>query len=385
MYAFHETKVDSSTGSNSRLFSDFFDHGFIINDALWDRWFCSSMADMPTQGGKREVRDLVSRFVSGEEALPVSRYKLAPSPVSKSQVIRNIMADDGWMHVARYLMIQGGFNVNSVSEEAWTATLLGLAKRDIVSNASGRLDRVKKEREEDVLFSRFMVATADHSIDHAYSPVEGSAHVRPSLRLATAWGDLRALDPDSIRQLAREIVKKVRERGPFLNMADFINRRLDGGSDTALTGALQAAIDATDINAAFKDGSYNVKVVQDGNLYSYAKAEEGSMFTAAPGYLIQSDVLASLGNILTVRDDTFVVRSYGCVRSPRGAILAQAWCEAVVQRTMEYVDPTNTPEDSDREQGTARTRAGKKLTDVNRLMGRRFRIVSFKWLDHWDI
>ena len=107
------------------------------------------------------------------------------------------------------------------------------------------------------------------------------------------------------------------------------------------------------------------------------------MHTAAPGYLIQSDVLASLGNILTVRDDTFTVRAYGCVRNPNKAVLAQAWCEAVVQRTMNYVDPTNKPEDSDY------TPEGKKngqgLSDTNKVMGRQFRIVSFKWLDNWDI
>ena len=166
-------------------------------------------------------------------------------------------------------------------------------------------------------------------------------------------------------------------------MSDFINRRLDGGSDTALTGALQAAIDATNINEVFKDGSYNVQVIQDGNLYKYAKAEEGSMFTAAPGYLIQSDVLASLGNILTVRDDTFVVRAYGCVRSPSHTILAQAWCEAVVQRTLDYVDPSNDPEDNERSAG--RSRKSKHLSEINRVMGRRLRVVSFKWLDYWDI
>ena len=106
------------------------------------------------------------------------------------------------------------------------------------------------------------------------------------------------------------------------------------------------------------------------------------MYTAAPGYLIQSDVLASLGNILTVRDDTFTVRSYGCVRSPRNAILAQAWCEAIVQRTMDYVDPSNDPIDVEYKPDGTRA---KGLSDANKVLGRQFRIVSFKWLDLWDI
>ena len=383
VYAFHQSQIDSSLGSNSKVFSDFYDHGLIINDALWDRWFCSSMSDMPTGHGRLAVREVVEKFVNGRESLPVSRYKLAPTALNEPQIIQKILEDDGWMHVARYLMVEGGFNVNSVSEEAWTAILLGLSKRELLSNSGGDLHTVKKDSEENVIFSRFAVSTTDQSIDgRGYNVVEGSSHVRANLKLATAWGEIRSLSPDSIRELAREIVKQVRLRGPFLNMSDFINRRLDGGSDTALTGALQAAIDATDINEMFKDSSYNVQVIKDGNLYSYAKAEEGSMYTAAPGYLIQSDVLASLGNILTVRDDTFVVRAYGCVRSPAKAVLAQAWCEAVVQRTMEYVDPTNAPEDSPRND---ESRTGKHLTDLNRLMGRRFRVVSFRWLDAWDI
>ena len=387
VYTFHESQISTNFSTNGRIFSDFFDHGFIINDALWDRWFCSSMADVPTKNGRRDVRELVEGFVSGKQDLPVSRYKKTSSPLPQEEIIRKIMDEDGWRVVARYLMIEGGFNVNSVSEDAWTAVLLGLAKRDLVSNAGGTLHKIDKQNSEDVLFSRFMVSTAERSIDGGYNVLEGSANLRPNMKLATAWGEVRALSPDSIRELAKEMVKKVRERGPFLNMADFINRRLDGGSDTALTGALQAAIDATDINAMFKDGSYEVAPLREGSLYRYPKAEEGSMYTAAPGYLIQSDVLASLGNILTVRDDTFIVRAYGCVHNPKGDVLAQAWCEATVQRTMDYIDPSNSAEDAPRTPGDtrARSRKAKDLSDINRLMGRKFRVVSFRWLDHWDI
>lgn len=107
------------------------------------------------------------------------------------------------------------------------------------------------------------------------------------------------------------------------------------------------------------------------------------MYTAAPGYLIQSDVLASLGNILTVRDDTFTIRAYGCVRSKNNVILSQAWCEAVVQRTIDYVDPTNSPEDSEFEPDGSASR--KEMSQINKTLGRRFRVVSFKWVDSWDI
>lgn len=191
------------------------------------------------------------------------------------------------------------------------------------------------------------------------------------------------LQPESIARLAEEMVKQVRKRGPFLSMSDFINRRLDAaGGEDALKGALQAAIDATDVNQEF----FNEVILNEpgaGRLFKFPKADAGSMHTAAPGYLIQSDVLASLGNILTVRDDTFTVRAYGCVRGKDGAVLAQAWCEATVQREIEYVSPVDPPENAEYEPDG--TRGQKSLSEVNLRLGRKMRVVAFKWMDPWDI
>ena len=388
VYTFHANKINTNVPANGQIFSDFFDHGLIINDALWDRWFCSSLSDIPENNGTKKYDQILKEFLDGTKDLPVSRYKKTPTITDDEKASRSILSDDGWTRIARYLMIEGGFNLNSVSEEAWTAILMGLAKRDLVTNAGGSLERVAKKPDE-VLFSRFMVSTARRSLDAmgTYSPVLGSSGLRPGLKAATAWGELRSLTPEQIRELAKSIVRQVRERGPFLNMSDFINRRLDGGSDTSLKGALQAAIDDTNINHMFEEANYRVKVQKQGSLYKYAKAAEGSMYTAAPGYLIQSDVLAALGNILTVRDDTFIVRAYGCVRNQRDIILAQAWCEATLQRTIEYMDPANSPEDTDSESdiAAAALKGNKKLTEINKMMGRKFRLISFRWLDAWDI
>ena len=388
VYAFHETKSNRSAVLQNSLFSDFYDHALLINDALWDSWFCSSVSDMPQrESGRIPARETLTKFMKGEAPLPVSRYKSNLSGQSSDQVINRILADDGWQHIARYLLIEGGFNINSTSVDAWTATLQGLAKRDLLTNSGEKLRKIEKD-DTSVLFSRFMVSTANRPIDSiGYSPLEGSSSIRSSLKMATAWGEVRSLSSDDIRELARRIVQIVRERGPFLNMSDFINRRLDGGSDASLTGALQAAIDATDINAMFTDEAYNVNVQKQGDFFKYPKAAEGSMYTAAPGYLIQSDVLSSLGNILTVRDDTFTVRAYGCVRNARNAVLAQAWCEATVQRTVDYVDPiANKPEDADRKDELGRKiNNSQPLSEINRVMGRKLKIISFRWIDSWDI
>ena len=383
VYQFHDiSPAGDSLGMNDKLFSDFFDHGLLINDAMWDRWFMSSVSDMPDGKGTRKAREVWEDFVSGKEPLPVARYKKTATPYKDEQVIERIMSEDGWKYIAQYLMVDGGFNVNSTSVEAWTAVLQGLARRQLVSGDGKRLNLVENNKgDSQVLFSRFMLSTTDKSVDSTggYSMSQGSSSFRGSGMLS-AWSEVRMLEPESIRKLAEEMVKQVRKRGPFLSMSDFINRRLDpAGGETAMKGALQAAIDATDINRDFQD---IIVKPQQGNYYAFPEAENGSMYTAAPGYLIQSDVLASLGNILTVRDDTFTVRSYGCVKNPSNAILAQAWCEAVVQRTMDYVDPTNGPADVEYNPDGSK---GKGLTDVNKVLGRQFRVVSFKWLDLWDI
>ena len=383
VYAFHKTNINAQVGGNDQVFGDFYDHGLLINDALWDRWFCSSVSDMPSNKGKREAREVLENFLSGTEPLPVARYVKSKTPYKDSDVVKRIMAEDGWKHIAQYLMIDGGFNVNSTSVEAWASVLQGLAKRKLVTNAGGKLALVEPGKSDSsVLFSRFMVSTSDKSIDSlgGYSMMQGSSSLRGNSGLLAAWGEVRSLEPDKIRELAVEIVNQVKKRGPFLNMSDFINRRLDTKKDFALKGALQAAIDATDINSMFMDEV--TEPATGGSLYKFKEAEEGSIYTAAPGYLIQSDVLASLGNILTVRDDTFTVRAYGCVRNARKAILAQAWCEAVVQRTIDYVDPTNDPSACEYDPDGRKV---KGLSSANRVFGRQFRVVSFKWLDAWDI
>ncbi|MDO5471161.1 MAG: hypothetical protein Q4F38_07650 [Akkermansia sp.] len=383
VYTAHETNIYSQLGGNDKVFGDFFDHGLLINDAMWDRWFCSSVSDMPHGNNKRTAREVLENFLTDKEPLPVARYVKSLTPYKNEDIVKRIMGGDGWKHIAQYLMVDGGFNVNSTSVEAWASVLQGLAKRKLVTNADGKLALVEPGKSDSqVLFSRFMVSTADKSIDElgGYSPMQGSNSLRGSKSsMLSAWGEVRKLEPDKIRELATEMVKQVKKRGPFLNMSDFINRRLDTNKEFAMKGALQAAIDATDINEMFMDETTEPA---SGSLYKFKEAEEGSIYTAAPGYLIQSDVLASLGNILTVRDDTFTVRAYGCVRNVRKAILAQAWCEAVVQRTMDYVDPTNEPTATEYDPDG---RKAKGLTAANRVFGRKFRVVSFKWLDAWDI
>ena len=397
---FSNNKIPFDNGGNDQIFSDFYDHGLLINDALWDRWFCSSISDMPYGSKEMTAKQVAEEFFGGkaksannqgeQKFLPVARLVKTKNVDDSESIVSKIDKDkEIWKYIAQYLMVDGGFNVNSTSVDAWAAALQGLAGRCLVHNANGKLEMVEgssSDNTDSVMFPRFMVSTSIKPIETSgYSMMEGSTDFRGSKveSGAAAWGDIRELTQEDITDLAEMIVEQVRERGPFLNMSDFINRRLSSKNvEHAKVGALQAAIDRTNINECFND----VQAVAQGggDLYRFKEAEEGSIYTAAPGYLIQSDILLSLGNVLTVRDDTFTIRAYGCVRTGgRGRVLAQAWCEAVVQRTIEYVDPSNEPQDRDRmPDGSA---PKKKLTAINKTLGRKFRVVSFKWLDAWDI
>ncbi len=379
--------VQQSGGSS--IFNDCYDHGLLINDALWDSFFCSSISDRPLVNGKVEAKQVLTEFLSGKTPLPVSRYKKSITALSDEAVITRLMGTDGWKYVAQYLVVDGGFNVNSTSVEAWTAVLLGLSKRELVSNvSSGSLTKVESTRNDsDVVFSRFMLSTTDKSLDSLgrFSMKRGDSNLRKSGNsAATAWGEVRKLSADGVRRLAEELVKQVRERGPFLSMSDFVNRRLQAGNVTnSLKGALQTAIDDAGLNSDFDETK--ITSPKSGGFYKFTSAAAGSLYTGAPGYLIQSDVLTSLGNILTVRDDTFTVRAYGCVKNKNNAVLSQAWCEATVQRCVDYVDPTNLPTDAAVKNTSGATKNARTLSNVNKVLGRQFKVVSFKWLDHWDI
>jgi len=58
------------------------------------------------------------------------------------------------------------------------------------------------------------------------------------------WTGFRALTREEIRELAVEIVNEVIERGPFLSLGEFVNRKLETGN-LGEKGALQAALDDT--------------------------------------------------------------------------------------------------------------------------------------------
>jgi hypothetical protein len=132
----------------------------------------------------------------------------------------------------------------------------------------------------------------------------------------------------------------IRARGaPFTSMQEFVN-----------SGVLQTAIDNAGLNTT-----------QTSDI-------GGAPAPFTPNYLTQAGVLNTLAPVLAARSDTFTIRSFGSVINPvTGAESGRAWCEAVVQRVPENVVP-----------------AGSVMDNATGL-GRRFRIIQFRWLTADDI
>ena len=100
----------------------------------------------------------------------------------------------------------------------------------------------------------------------------------------------------------------------------------------------------------------------------------------APTSLLQSDILAAIGNSLTVRSDTFTIRAYGDVSDKAGGqATGSCWIEAVVQRLPEFIDNS---QNADTAVSSPSNGLGHNpnLLPVNVNLGRRFVIISMRLL-----
>ena len=199
---------------------------------------------------------------------------------------------------------------------------------------------------------------------------------------------------------------------PYLGLSEFINRFLCDQTWASRCGALQSAIFRADRDA--KAGlSHHVAAVSDErqltlnnlttaaasrlphpeNIEAAAKGSSESRVHSAfsaPGNLLQSDLLQSLGSALASRSDTFKLRCYGEAAQIDGKT-GSAWLEVIVQRVPGFIDPTNAAETGNSAprplmiptalpSTLADATVDTALTPVNHLLGRRFKVISMRWL-----
>lgn len=340
----------------------YYDIAYQLNAFFWDSRFFSTI---PASGAFTPAAGTL---------LPNGRLRFATGRLPGATEARDPVA------AAATLLIDGGFNVNSTSVEAWCAALSAL--RTLSANGDSDLSGP---------FPRSL-----------RQPL-GSADAQNGTHDA-AWAGFRNLDEGDIEILAKNIVRQVRTRGPFLSLAHFVNRRLiaspyvpapsaTGSEDDAetaeteqgLRGALQAAIEASRLNEGIVDSTAlpEVGVVSSMNKlkngYQDWRASTGPSAMGIPGWLSQADLLQPLGPVIASRSDTFRIRAYGEARNPvTDTLEGRAWCEAIVQRFPDYVDATiDSAADPSALPGAQAVSAAQ--------FGRRFRIVFFRWLGTDDI
>lgn len=376
--------ADASLGVNLQH-----DDSYCANHILFDDWFFSSIAPDPSSfgaGGGRNLQKTFTDFIAGIEPLdnrayrPIAEDSGAASADSKAaDTVYNthVKKADGYKSVASRIEVEGMFNVNSTSVTAWRA-LLGHARNQRVPHMqeSGGGWSVDLSDEVDHPFSRFSIA----------GDVEaGKAGSSGSFAEASEFAGYRVLDEEVIAELAEKIVDQVRARGPFLSLAEFVNRQLSSG-DLALAGAIQAALNElakssstnpykeiqTTVGPAGQSVAVPVRAAEAE--YKFPAAAVGYNAYGLPGWTRQADVLRPLAPILSARDDTFTIRAHGDARDKDGKVVSRAVCEAVVRRTRDYVDPLD-----------AADLATPPASAVNKTFGRRFEMVSFRWLSPSEI
>jgi Tfp pilus assembly protein PilX len=353
------------------------DHSYLANLALWDTYFYSSIK--PTEKKTSAYRnatkaysqqkDLLSAFLKESKPLPNERMRRWTS--DPEAAIDNIFngsnpRPEAADRIASYLMMDGMFNVNSTSVAAWKAFLSGLKKAKVPSNSTTDL-----KSQPDLLVAEGTAVAG--LLEAAGEEIDDTTLGDPSD--AEQWRGFRSLSDDQIDELAKAIVKQVRKRGPFLSIADFVNRRPGSDKDLAVSGALQSALDDNDvsINEAYRQGERSLSLAEaQAKGFPFPEAEAGPKAIGSPGYVKQGDLLTSLGPMIAVRGDTFVIRGYGEAREGNN-VAARSWCEAVVQRVPDYVDPSD------------KAYAALPKSKVNLTFGRRFNIVSFRYLDSREI
>ncbi|MFH1499636.1 MAG: hypothetical protein ABII82_17640 [Verrucomicrobiota bacterium] len=389
----------------------YYDASWLLNRTLWDRYYFSGVQADGSLLNPRMISHRDESSTAAEVATDLQDYRKS----------------------AARLLISGGFNINSTSEQAWRAVLGGLnqlAYDPEANNGKGANSTTSRTTAAFPRFSRPLAGTGVPSgvaIDPSFNGNESQYAWFRGDDMQSLWQGYRTLDENQIAQLARNVVDEIRARGPFTSLGDFVNRRLVNttaymqGSGTtrgeakpgltntqrrlflsAIKGTLQSAIDATyapatgayPINELSNDSYWNnnrtMSSLQGGDTTYYSlalargdindssnKTPSRSTAAFAPKYLTQADVLSAIGSGLSARSDTFTIRAYGETVNPLDqTVEGRAWCEAVVQRMPEYIDS----------QADAPETAPSALTSSdNQKYGRQYKIVSFRWLSPDEI
>jgi Tfp pilus assembly protein PilX len=342
----------------------FNDTSWQINDALFDRYYFSGIAPGVSTDIETTLQSFYGDTPEVAEANPaLEPYR--PDGMTAAQIKDLLTPADGYQKMGAYSLINGAFNVNSTSVAAWSAFLRG--------NKALAIESIQ--------------GTTDSATGTPF-PLSSSASDTNS---NNGWEKFSRISAPDIKTLAEKIVDEVRKRGPFMSLADFVNRRISDDSRSA-QGAIQEAIEQAGINGNQSSGirattSDTIPNYSDyANPFAYADASyigARNNATGVPLEINQANILLPIAPKLTARSDTFKIRAYGEVVSMGGDVV-QAVCEATVQRVPEYVNTVDEPWVENYTNPLFPSGA-LQLNSINQTFGRRFKIVSIRWLDQAEI
>jgi hypothetical protein len=342
--------------------------GSVNSNAVFDRFFFSGLS------ATARHPDLAA----GE---PLPNYHLQtvetranpPAPLALGDLVA------AGSQSAGHLLAAGTFNLNSTSVPAWTAVLSALRFADTgwtraeIDNSSSPTPTLGTQvaTVPGVVVESFADAGLDapgyavfrfpQSAQETFSAAplaNPNAPTRVPFRRGVRGGDGVAGIPGfagpQISALASEIVARVRNHlttsGPFRSLEEFLGASAEFGGRSLLEDAIAAA-------------GLNPAELQP---LSPASSTTASGLTSLT--ITQADLLGILAPFLQTRSDTFLVRAYGeSVNPATGRTEARAWCEATVQRLPSPFDP------------------GDSVTQPAGPFGRRFRVVSLRWLAAGDL
>ena len=421
------------------------DQSYLLNSALWDGYFLSGLAPRMRTGGSgavtpsdptpaqlgtstggggppaadpnvaMDIPAVIDAFVN--DGTPFSNPRFTDQLSSLSAEAKKLALDDH-RRVAAVLLNEGAFNVNSTSVEAWTAffgAAKGQAMAGIGTNSPSTSSNARFPR---TLAKITSAAASGDAIDE--SNWQGFANLSDAQLEALA----KAIVAENKARFAvqertertpgsRIFAGLTRAATPYLSLSEFINRFLSPEAWANRCGALQAAILRADqqhaagisdrLFAGLPDLRVTPASLQTPTAGTFPhpenldlRAQGGSNSRAhtalgAAGNLLQSDLLQALGPALATRSDTFTLRCFGEALAPSGEN-GTAWMEVVVQRVPDFIDPTNAPETSNSAPkplvpgpATANASVSPALTPVNHLLGRRFKVISMRWVQGNEI
>ena len=364
------------------------DHTYLLNDGLWDKYYFSSLTDYVSGQGVMDRSNSRKEVMQGvfDGTRPALNSRLVPvtAPGDAEAISKKLDGMDAYTlsrQMGKHLAVTGPFNLSSTSVDAWRAVLSSIRDRSVYGATVSTTG-----------------APATGTTTTLKSKTYGNSDITPFVRsgrpLADStsgdsmrWAGFRALTDNQITILAKSIVTEVTKAGaedqaPAFSVGEFVNRRLgSSGKLHTLAGLIQTAIDNEgDINKQSENDSktLSVRPVSGARKKGVETPEvmDGRSAEGAPSMITQGDLMSALAPIATVRGDTFKIRSYGEANAADGkTVLARAWCEVVVQRVPEFVDTADAPE----------TRISALSSSANIKFGRRFNIVSFRWLSENEI